>query len=488
MGRVSPSKQNTYQPERKPAPVRQDPYAGMSTWEKRRAARTGVRSSQPAPAAPAPTPPSSSSGSVVRIGGQEYAADDPVLKTILERERTKYGPTKDIRGGGGIKTMDKDGTVTSRFGEPGGGGGGGGSETSAPTRDTAPPQGSPDAKASGTQTSPGGKALTLAEVEAWLGGKMANNFQGVGLPETPNGQRQLGVKSNGNMTTILPSDPIAAKAFGQDWVDANSQPGTDPANPQAGNSPGPDTVDQERAVSTGQEKPAGKPAVRGFNGAVFGGEDDEFSPGLAGTISSEERARRDAFLSDGDSMSALKNLDRHLGRTRLNGQTYSIGPEGKLIETTREEDWQLRHGGKGMSADREGFASLVRDRLAAADTPEDKAETLKDTYIQSSPGVKNGEALDIDGPVIDAPNLNQRTTITRDNPIASQAFGEDWANGGSVEGTPEGRGSVIQAPNMNQQTVIQPTDSIAKEAFGADWVGAAKKRSSFRDHNAAQNR
>ena len=79
----------------------------MSTWEKRRAARTGVRSSQPAPAAPAPTPPSSSSGSVVRIGGQEYAADDPVLKTILERERTKYGPTKDIRGGGGIKTMDR---------------------------------------------------------------------------------------------------------------------------------------------------------------------------------------------------------------------------------------------------------------------------------------------------------------------------------------------------------------------------------------------
>ena len=217
---------------------------------------------------------------------------------------------------------------------------------------------------------------------------MANNFQGVGLPETPNGQRQLGVKSSGNVTTILPSDPIAAKAFGQDWVDANSQPGTDPANPQAGNSPGPDTVDQERAVSTGQEKPAGKPAVRGFNGAVFGGEDDEFSPGLAGTISSEERARRDAFLSGGDSMSALKNLDRHLGRTRLNGQTYATGPDGKLIETTREEDWQLRHGGKGMSADREGFASLVRDRLAAADTRKTRQRPLKTLTFKAAPVLK----------------------------------------------------------------------------------------------------
>ena len=312
------------------------------------------------------------------------------------------------------------------------------------------------------------------------------------------------MKSSGNVTTILPSDPIAAKAFGQDWVDANSQPGTDPANPQAGNSPGPDTVDQTRAVDMGQEKPAGKPAVRGFNGAVFGGEDDEFSPGLAGTISSEERARRDAFLSGGDSMSALKNLDRHLGRTRLNGQTYATGPDGKLIETTREEDWQLRHGGKGMSADREGFASLVRDRLASADSPEDKAETLKDTYINNNPTVGDNKGsyktITADDPIaaeafgqdwvdankgksMNAPNMNERSTITKDNPIAAQAFGQDW-----VEGTPEGKGSVIQAPNMNQMSVIQPTDSIAKEAFGADWVGAAKKRSSFRDHNAAQNR
>ena len=444
---------------------------GAQTWADRRAARTSTKSRRPPVSPPEPPRTADLRGSVTP-GSMEPAATNIGEGAAMDR-------AEDFRPGagypGGVE-RPKDYPVRSdgrpnRPAPP---------TTTPPTRDTAPPGGSPDAKASGTQTSPGGKALGLAEVEAWLGGKMANNFQGTGVPLTENGSRQLGVKSQGNYTVIQPSDPIAAQAFGKDWVDANNHAATDPSNPQAGNSPGPDTTDQDRSVSMGQENSPSKRVVEGVNGAVFGGGYDDDQPGLVGTISAEERARRDSFLGDGDSMAALKGLDKHLGRTRLNGQTYSIGPEGKLIETTREEDWQLRHGGKNMSADREGFASLVQSRLSNADSPEDKAETLKSTYLNNNPDVKEGGSTS--------------TIITPEDPIAAKAFGQDWVDDNkgiyrsSVEDTPDGRGSIIPAPNMNQSQMITPDDPIAAEAFGSDWVGAAKKRTSFRDHNAAQNR
>ena len=178
----------------------------------------------------------------------------------------------------------------------------------------------------------------------------AGMYESEALPTTPGADRQLdgraeGEKSEG-FTKITPDNPIAAKAFGQDWVDKFKNAGKQGYGQKSSGFANADgTVDTEvpSAAGTIQEEDGNveqsvsnvdqSRAITGVNGAVFGGEGpdtaDLVSPMYANKNRNEFRAN---FLDDSmDSMTALRAAEASQGYVVQNGRTYE-NSGGKYVE------------------------------------------------------------------------------------------------------------------------------------------------------------
>lgn len=153
--------------------------------------------------------------------------------------------------------------------------------------------------------------------------------------------------------------------------------------PQKGTSAVPDVGDQQRAVP-----------VKGFNGAVFGGEEPNDAD-LTGGISARSRA----FLDhDGDSLMALRAAEASQGYIRQGGKNYGItGEEGGKRQFQEFND--------------DGRKALVKDGNAVA-----SQEFLK-KYMMGETNAKAAENPAVESPV--------ETTSQQDNNLANtnSAFG-----------------------------------------------------------------
>lgn len=170
------------------------------------------------------------------------------------------------------------------------------------------------------------------------------------LPTTPGASRQLDGRPEGESssgyTTIQPSDPMFAKAFGKDLADKYSKTGKQGyGQKSSGFANANGTVDTEApsAAGTIQEEDGQveknvsnvdqSRAVTGINGAVFGGEGpdtaDLVSPMYANKNRNEFRAN---FLDTSmDSATALRAAEASQGYVVQNGRTFE-NSGGKLVE------------------------------------------------------------------------------------------------------------------------------------------------------------
>ena len=113
--------------------------------------------------------------------------------------------------------------------------------------------------------------------------------------------------------TITPDDPIAASAFGQDWVDQH----------------------KGKATSGGSLQQAlGDPNSLRFDASKYT-PSEGFTPS-AGAPSREEMARRSAFLDADNSLAGMRAVKAGLG-VESRGQNHYANVGGKLVEMSQDD-------------------------------------------------------------------------------------------------------------------------------------------------------
>lgn len=390
----------------------------------------------------------------------EYDMGDPAQVSALNRELEEINkdqsPTNRSAGNaGGAQSVDPDKSGYIKPTPPSGGG------DSAPPSPTPPqPEGgssvrntdAPDGSgAKGTNTGFKGFDLDLNTANAALaklgiGGLAdANSFLSAPLPVSPGGDQARGlpvgyVDSEGNKITLDGDNltdfqesltKLGPKNMGvSEFVyEGSSTPGKDGATQV-------DSADNTRALSVpGESRRSGMPGnsrsngtrQRGFEDARF--EDgSEYGEDYATDYSKGRTAFRNAFLAgDRNSAEALRAGEAAVGHFVAGGKNYRN--EGGTLK-------EVNIGAKGGNI---------------------TAEDLKGAYVTSikedlKPSDKNGNDRD------DETSKGYKT-ITPDDPIAAEAFGQDWVD--------------ANKGNSRYKT-ISPDDPIAAEAFGQDWVDANK--------------
>ena len=248
-----------------------------------------------------PRPVQADSGNTVTIGNKTFSENDPQLAILLEQERNKYGPHKDLRGGGGIKlTADPLAKDPERFAKPSGGGTGRSDKRVSPT----------GLEQTGTNT--GMKPMTLADIEGEGG-----LFSRIGLAGTkvmdPFSSNQLpSTKANPNTPDIEGMGPLSnAEEYGQ-FLNPGAKDGVSGIGPVVDGDVYAKNVNNAVYPTDTAEDPKNSGINWGARSAA-----DNSDPNIA---------RRRAFLDAEDSLAGLRGAEATQGIVYAGGQHHIINP------------------------------------------------------------------------------------------------------------------------------------------------------------------
>ena len=163
-----------------------------------------------------------------------------------------------------------------------------------------------------------------------------------------------------------------------------------------------DTADNNRAISVpGEQKGRGMPGNSRSNGTRQRGYVDsrfedgaEYGESYAVERTPGREAYRSAFLAgDGDSMTALRNADRAVGRFVQGGKTLA-NDGGTLVEISKEAGEKMKTGTLSAQEFKDARVGEVKSTLVPVDTPDiTSTQTPGSNSNNDSDGFSVGDAV-----------------------------------------------------------------------------------------------